>query len=141
MTLCNIGAYICLIQHPEVDFQRKPAPSIRIHPVFLAFSPPAAPALLHSDLTPTVQTSVYTEAKSGRSRRALAPALDGTEVGERLQPPYAVEHLPEKRRRGRTCGSCSTWSMLMRFKMAEAFFFFNFQLTEFSIVFPASDGR
>lgn len=40
----------CLIQHSEVDLQQKPAPSIRIHPVSLAFSPPAAPALLHSQI-------------------------------------------------------------------------------------------
>lgn len=96
---------MCLIQHPEVDFQGKPAPSIRIHPVFLAFSPPAAPALLHSDLTPTVQTSAYIEAESGGSRRALAPTLDAAEVEERLQPPCAGERFPEERSGGRTCSS------------------------------------
>lgn len=117
-----------------VDFQGKPAPSIRIHPVFLAFSPPAAPALLHSDLNGgSSNISVH---GGEDSRRALAPTLDGAEVEEELQLPYAVAHFLEERSRGRTCSSCSAWSMSMRFKMAEAFF--NLQFTDF---LPASDGQ
>lgn len=117
-----------------VDFQGKPAPSIRIHPVFLAFSPPAAPALLHSDLN--AGSSNISVHGGEDSRRALAPTLDGAEVEEELQLPYAVAHFLEERSRGRTCSSCSAWSMSMRFKMAEAFF--NLQFTDF---LPASDGQ